>query len=158
MPLKLFERSTWDPNPMPKSNFFVQIPAQFVWLMNTNSDQCFTQEACSGQLRDLLGLTTKMHHLKDLRYNFLIGDDGNVYEAKGWYHAPLLPLRFARSNCYSLLIAFIGKQSVINLSEAAAEQLGDLIEFGIENGLIKRDFELKNIMVAVRSGGLKTNV
>lgn len=53
---------------------------------------CHDEESCSAIARDYQNLHIDRNGWEDIGYNFLIGEDGHVYEGRGWdkvgAHAP----------------------------------------------------------------------
>lgn len=79
------------------------------------------------------------HSLDDIRYNFLIGGDGSVYEGRGFNtigeHTP-------HFNNNSLGIAMIGKFAEVEPTEIQVQQLRKLLQFGIAWEYLKSNYEL----------------
>ncbi|XP_054264988.1 peptidoglycan-recognition protein SB2-like [Macrosteles quadrilineatus] len=52
--------------------------------------------------------TVKMEKVEDIRYNFMIGPRGNVFEGRGWHKRPALPRRFIPLQGCALYVAYLG--------------------------------------------------
>ena len=53
---------------------------------------CHDQASCSAVVRSYQNMHLDENHWEDIGYQFLVGEDGNVYEGRGWErmgaHAP----------------------------------------------------------------------
>lgn len=77
-------------------------------------------------------------HLKDIPWNFLIGDDGFVYEGRGYYFQGEIPSNKSLTNSFDdvgLIIAFIGTFTIV---QPSLKQIGTFNAF-LENS-VRRDF------------------
>lgn len=78
-------------------------------------------------------------NMEDIRYNFLVGGDGSIFEGRGFNgignHTP-------SHNSDSLGIALIGKFDQTPPSEAQVISLRKLLQFGIAWEHLKSNYEL----------------
>lgn len=86
----------------------------------------------------------QQYHIKakkwrDLGYNFLISNNGNVYAGRGWNVQGAHTLGY---NTQSIGIAFIGKYSNQLPSHAALNALKDLIACGVEENYLRKSYSL----------------
>uniref|UniRef100_A0A2K6NZT7 Peptidoglycan recognition protein 4 n=1 Tax=Rhinopithecus roxellana TaxID=61622 RepID=A0A2K6NZT7_RHIRO len=93
--------------------------------------ECHDQRVCSQRLREL-----QAHHIHnnsgcDVAYNFLVGDDGRVYEGVGWN---IQGLHTEGYNNISLGIAFFGNKIGSSPSPAALSAAEALISYAIQKG------------------------
>ncbi|KAF7380689.1 hypothetical protein HZH68_016554 [Vespula germanica] len=100
---------------------------------------CYDQEACSKIVRSYQNLHIDDRGWFDLGYNFVIGEDGNVYEGRGWNkvgaHAP-------GYNFQSIGICIIGDFMDFLPNDAALRALNSLISCGISLGKIHHDYNV----------------
>ncbi|XP_019482845.1 PREDICTED: peptidoglycan recognition protein 3-like [Hipposideros armiger] len=93
--------------------------------------ECREQNDCSQKLRDLQSRAVYTQGRCDVAYNFLVGDDGKVYEGVGWgvpgMHTP-------GYNNISLGLAFFGSKIGSSPSPAALSAAEDLIFYAIRKG------------------------
>ncbi|XP_054260640.1 peptidoglycan recognition protein 4-like [Macrosteles quadrilineatus] len=75
--------------------------------LRTNSKGCSHTDHCKMLMRDMQRRDMEAG-LPDIRYNFCIGGDGEVYEGRGWASRPSLPSRYSKWVSHSLYIAFVG--------------------------------------------------
>lgn len=106
-------------------------PVDFLITHHVPGLGCDSQATCGQQLRAL-----QAHHVLhngwcDVAYNFLVGDDGRVYEGVGWTvqgtHTP------GYSNA-SLGLAFFGSANGSSPSPAALSAAKDLIAYAVQEG------------------------
>lgn len=100
---------------------------------------CRDQETCSSIVRSYQNLHMDENGWWDIGYNFLIGEDGNVYEGRGWdytgAHAP-------GYNTQSIGICFMGDFSDFLPNAAALKTLNELIACGVSLGKIKNSYNV----------------
>lgn len=60
-----------------------QPPNHFV-IHHTAGARCSTQAACDQQMRNIQNQHMNVNRWPDIGYNFLVGDNGVVYEGRGW--------------------------------------------------------------------------
>ncbi|KAL2712176.1 peptidoglycan recognition protein 3-like [Vespula squamosa] len=102
-------------------------------------EYCYDQEACSKIVRSYQNFHIDDRGWFDLGYNFVIGEDGNVYEGRGWNkvgaHAP-------GYNFQSIGICIIGDFMDFLPNDVALRALNSLISCGISLGKIHHDYNL----------------
>lgn len=100
---------------------------------------CNTQESCSAVVRNYQNLHIDGRGWADIGYNFVIGEDGNAYEGRGWNftgaHAP-------GYNNQSIGICVIGDFSDFLPDKAALKTLNGLIDYGVSLGKISKDYRV----------------
>lgn len=80
-------------------------PAPWVVVHHSTGDSCDDFASCSAQMRYLEGLHTGMFGWSDIAYNFCIGNDGSIYEGRGFNYQGLHSPGF---NQQSLGVCFLG--------------------------------------------------
>ncbi|XP_015122499.2 uncharacterized protein LOC107044927 [Diachasma alloeum] len=114
-------------------------PPPFVVIHHSDSNGCTSQAICQARVRSFQNYHMDHNGWDDIGYNFLVGEDGNVYEGRGW------GIRGAHSpnyNAKSLGICFIGNFESREPQPAAIKAAEDLLGFGVANGTIKSDYTL----------------
>lgn len=90
-------------------------------------------------MRSIQKADMKANGLDDIRYNFLIGGDGSVFEGRGFNglgeHTP-------NNNHNSIGIALIGKFDDEPPTDAQVTALRKLLQFGIAWEYLKSNYEL----------------
>ncbi|XP_004717758.1 peptidoglycan recognition protein 3 [Echinops telfairi] len=106
-------------------------PAAYVITEQLTGMECQGQKVCTWKLRGLQSHFVYSRDLCDVPYNFLVGDDGMVYEGVGWN---IQGLHTQVYNNLSLGIAFFGSQIGSSPSPAALSAAGGLIAYAIQKG------------------------
>jgi N-acetylmuramoyl-L-alanine amidase len=75
----------------------------------------------------------------DIGYNFLVGEDGNAYEGRGWDR---IGAHASNYNSVSLGVSVIGSFSNKLPNAAALNVVNQLIECGVSNGKLSRSMSL----------------
>ncbi|EHB13107.1 Peptidoglycan recognition protein I-alpha [Heterocephalus glaber] len=123
-------RSTWGARPL-TCRALLSPPVPYLITEQLTGMECQEQSVCSQLLR---GLQSHSVHIKgrcDLAFNFLVGDDGRVYEGIGW---DIQGLHTPGYNNVSLGIAFFGSKIGSSPSPAALSAAEGLIFSAIQNG------------------------
>ncbi|XP_054265364.1 peptidoglycan-recognition protein LF-like [Macrosteles quadrilineatus] len=127
----------------------IHSPVTSVFFTSTNTRTCSDTDSCS----DLICQLQLQHmqelpgYLADIRYNFLIGGDGRVYQGRGWTVQPTLPFRYTKFGRSSIYIAFIGGLRGDSPPPCMLDAQDNLIKYGVYNDLISAkvtEFTLRN--------------
>ncbi|XP_033052944.1 peptidoglycan recognition protein 4 isoform X3 [Trachypithecus francoisi] len=99
--------------------------------------ECHDQRVCSQRLREL-----QAHHIHnnsgcDVAYNFLVGDDGRVYEGVGWN---VQGVHTQGYNNISLGFAFFGTKKGHSPSPAALSAMENLISYAVQKGHLSSSY------------------
>nr|AAF99599.1 hypothetical protein SBBI67 [Homo sapiens] len=99
--------------------------------------ECHDQTVCSQRLREL-----QAHHVHnnsgcDVAYNFLVGDDGRVYEGVGWN---IQGVHTQGYNNISLGFAFFGTKKGHSPSPAALSAMENLITYAVQKGHLSSSY------------------
>ncbi|CAD6211811.1 GSCOCT00003844001.2-RA-CDS [Cotesia congregata] len=86
-------------------NLTVNPPALVVVHHSSGGTGCNTQAICQAKVRNFQNFHMDVKEWDDIGYNFLIGEDGNVYEGRG---SGIKGAHFPAYNARSLGICFIG--------------------------------------------------
>ncbi|XP_061382399.1 uncharacterized protein LOC116777349 isoform X3 [Danaus plexippus] len=116
-------------------------PLLLVVIQNTVGPQCHRFQACAAELRNLQGwFINDMGY--DIPYNFAVGNDGRVYENRGW------SVEGAHTRGYnrcSMGIGFLGdyrgemeNHAVVTPEQENRTQL--ILAEGVKLGYLRRDF------------------
>ncbi|XP_004632369.2 peptidoglycan recognition protein 4 isoform X2 [Octodon degus] len=93
--------------------------------------ECQDQTACSQRLRELQSYHVHNNRGCDVAYNFLVGDDGRVYEGVGW---TIQGLHTKGYNNITLGIAFFGTKEGRSPSSVALSAMKALISYAVLKG------------------------
>ncbi|XP_047524608.1 peptidoglycan recognition protein-like isoform X4 [Pieris napi] len=116
-------------------------PLMLVIFQHTVSPQCSLFKNCAAELRNLQGYFIS-HYDYDIPYNFLVGNDGRVYEGRGWNIEGAHT--FGYNRC-SIGIGFIGDyrgeiESHASVTKAQLNRTRMLLEEGVRLGHLRKDF------------------
>lgn len=123
-------RNEWKAE-FPKSISNFSKPPTRIIVKQTNQTFCNTFLKCSEEVRKLQ-LQHMRKGLTDIRYNFLIGGDGRIYEGRGW-NVP------NEESTDSIDIAFIGNFFKDVVSSLMAQRAQDLITEGYRSTVDYKD-------------------
>nr|XP_012140463.1 PREDICTED: peptidoglycan-recognition protein SC2 [Megachile rotundata] len=111
----------------------------FVIIHHSAGAPCMSKSACSTQVKNYQNQHINTNHWSDIGYNFLVGEDGNVYEGRGWgkvgAHAP-------NYNSKSIGICVMGNYMNRNPNSAAISAVKNLIQYGVDLGKITSNYKL----------------
>ncbi|XP_054259282.1 peptidoglycan-recognition protein 2-like [Macrosteles quadrilineatus] len=89
-----------------------KFPLPFVVLTYTNTPPCTSVEQCKRSLRKIQTLNMYEDDLPDIKYNWLVGNDGHIYEGLGWdFAATWNDPRHDRYRLNSVTFAFMDDMS-----------------------------------------------
>uniref|UniRef100_A0A1V1FYX0 Peptidoglycan-recognition protein n=1 Tax=Reticulitermes speratus TaxID=60591 RepID=A0A1V1FYX0_9NEOP len=101
---------------------------------------CSTQTSCAAIVRSYQNHHIDTNGWNDIGYNFVVGEDGNVYEGRGWdnfgAHEPAY-------NSRSIGICIIGDFTARLPNQAALNAVRQLIQCGVEKNKIRSNYSLK---------------
>lgn len=112
-----------------------------VVVADTRTEECFTTSDCVFQLRSQQLFDIDFRKYDDIRFNFLIGGDGNVYTGRGW------DLRGAHTEGYdtgTLEVAFMGTFSKSLPKDVQVTAFNKLVETGVKINKISPNYTLVN--------------
>uniref|UniRef100_A0A1Y1LQB5 Peptidoglycan-recognition protein n=1 Tax=Photinus pyralis TaxID=7054 RepID=A0A1Y1LQB5_PHOPY len=128
-------RSSWKPPQTLEEN-----PAPNVIIHHSTGPSCENEHSCKSRVKSFQNYHMDTNRWNDIGYNFLVGEDGNVYEGRGWgkvgAHAP-------GYNTRSIGICVIGNYESRLPNRAALEAVQNLIAFGAAKGYITYDYALR---------------
>ncbi|KYN04238.1 Peptidoglycan recognition protein 3 [Cyphomyrmex costatus] len=135
----IISRAEWGALP-PKSQSNLKLkPAPYVIIHHSVGSGCETQAICQLKVREFQRYHINNRGWTDIGYNFLVGEDGNVYEGRGWGKKGAHSKPF---NSKSIGICIIGDYRNRTPKAAAVQAATNLIAYGVENGEIKSDYKL----------------
>ncbi|XP_018369939.1 PREDICTED: peptidoglycan-recognition protein LB-like [Trachymyrmex cornetzi] len=100
---------------------------------------CRDQETCSDIVRAYQDLHLDQRGWYDIGYNFVIGEDGNVYEGRGWDYIGAHAIGY---NTQSIGICIIGDFTDFLPDEIALKTLNKLIAYGVSLGKIRKNYNV----------------
>ncbi|XP_054260823.1 peptidoglycan-recognition protein LF-like [Macrosteles quadrilineatus] len=140
MTLNIITRNGWCSKKPPLWKPDLRPPVSNIYCCYTGTATCWDRRSCIAQMRRLQKFHIYKKSMHDIRYNFLIGGDGNMYEGRGWLYAAKIE-NIMTLNYKSIIIAMIGAFKDRQPPDAMFEMLDSFINNGIKNGYIKENYE-----------------
>ncbi|XP_076240325.1 peptidoglycan recognition protein S2 [Calliopsis andreniformis] len=136
----IISREEWGAKP-PKSSLrnLAVDPPPYIIIHHSASNGCTTRAICQAKVRNFQNYHMNEKGWEDIGYNFLIGEDGNVYEGRGWGKHGAHSVAY---NSKSIGICIIGNFVDRNLSPAAIKAVKSLISYGVTIGKIDDNYTL----------------
>ncbi|XP_034477255.1 peptidoglycan-recognition protein SA [Drosophila innubila] len=128
----------WGGKPASALNYQLR-PIRFVVIHHTVTSECSAFVQCAEILQNVQNYHQSQLDFDDIGYNFLIGNDGVVYEGTGW------GVRGAHTYGYNANgtgIAFIGTYTDHLPSNAALSACKKLLACGVAQGELTEDYGL----------------
>ncbi|XP_036611482.1 peptidoglycan recognition protein 3-like [Trichosurus vulpecula] len=114
-------------------------PAKYVIIIHTAGHGCNVTEECKTAVQNIQSYHIDKMKFCDIGYNFLVGEDGRVYEGVGWDTEGAHTYGY---NDIGLGIAFIGLFSGTSPNAAALKVAQDLIQCSVDKGYLIPDYLL----------------
>ncbi|XP_057649864.1 peptidoglycan recognition protein 4-like isoform X3 [Chionomys nivalis] len=134
---RIVPRSAWGAREAHCSK--MALPAKYVIILHSAGRTCSKPDECRLLVRDLQSLFLDRLNACDIGYNFLVGQDGGVYEGVGWNS------QGSRTDGYddiALSITFMGVFTGSSPNEAALEAAQDLIQCAVDKGYLTPNYLL----------------
>uniref|UniRef100_A0A8C6QAL9 Peptidoglycan recognition protein 4 n=1 Tax=Nannospalax galili TaxID=1026970 RepID=A0A8C6QAL9_NANGA len=130
-------RSAWEAREARCSN--MTLPVKYAIILHTGGRTCSKPDECRMLLRDLQSYFMDKLNACDIGYNFLVGQDGGIYEGVGW---SVQGSRTTGYNDIALSISFMGIFSGSPPNAAALEAAQNLIQCAMVKGYLTRNYLL----------------
>ncbi|XP_030568529.1 peptidoglycan-recognition protein SA [Drosophila novamexicana] len=142
----------WGGKPAHGINYQVR-PVRFVVIHHTVTSACSGFVQCAELLQGMQSYHQTQLDYHDIGYNFLIGNDGIVYEGTGWGIAGAHTYGY---NANGTGIAFIGNYVDKLPAQAALDACKKLLACGVELGELSEDYGLigGSQVISTQSPGL----
>ncbi|XP_027727224.1 peptidoglycan recognition protein 3-like [Vombatus ursinus] len=129
---RMIPRPEWGAGP---SGCSIQLrsPIPYLIIHHIPGQECHEKSTCQQKVKGLQELHVKTNGWCDVAYNFLIGDDGNVYEGVGW---TIQGTHTVGYNDKSLGFAFVGSIAGSSPSAAALAAAENLTSFAVYRGYL----------------------
>ncbi|TFJ97767.1 outer dense fiber protein 3B [Platysternon megacephalum] len=137
--LRIVTPGKWGGRPANCSSPLKAVQTGYVIVLHTAGSSCKTGAECNQQMTNIQHYHMNNKGWCNIAYNFLIGEDGKVYEGRGWNTEGAHTYGY---NDISLGIAFIGDFTGRSPNAAAWIALKHLLHFAVENGYLSSDYLL----------------
>ncbi|XP_077865223.1 peptidoglycan recognition protein 3-like [Saccoglossus kowalevskii] len=136
--VRLITRQQWRAR-SPRRESHMSVPVGLTFIHHTAGRTCYSIATCSSRARAVQNYHMNIKGWKDIGYSFLIGQDGNAYEGRGWGVVGAHTYGF---NSRSHGIAFMGNFNSRKPNAAALQAAKNLIQCGIDENKIKSNYFL----------------
>ncbi|KAF7268586.1 hypothetical protein GWI33_018334 [Rhynchophorus ferrugineus] len=108
----------------PSQNSIAVDQIEYIVVDHSGGEQCFDLKSCCKRVLDIQRRDVNEDGLADIRYNFLIGTDGTIYQGRGFEHANDMSPR-------TLNVAMIGDFTEKRAPNAMMEAVNWLVLLGL---------------------------
>ncbi|XP_026470450.1 peptidoglycan recognition protein-like [Ctenocephalides felis] len=136
--LRLLERRYWLAQP-PLATEVLENPVEYAIICHTATESSRNRAGNIFHVRHIQLYHIESNGWNDIGYNFLIGDDGIVYEGRGWKCKGSHTFGY---NCKSLGIAFIGTFNSVLPSEQSLKACRLLLNYASQSGYLQENYKL----------------
>lgn len=117
----------------------LNLPVPYVVIAHSATDACYTEAACSKLVRAMQAQNMDERGFPDLKYNFLVGSDGRIYESRGWHVRNENPGEVASRN---LDFSFIGNYVSYEPTPEQTEAVRALVDYAREMNYVEENYTL----------------
>lgn len=132
---KMILKQDWSARPVTGYIPAMKFPIKYVIICHTSVRFCHTTQFCGFIVQWNQNRSMDELQKPDTTYNFFVGGDGHVYESRGWNFQN----DFIDS---SITISMIGNFVFDELTEEMAEATQELLEFGVKNYFLDKDYTI----------------
>ncbi|KAL5015648.1 hypothetical protein ScPMuIL_007269 [Solemya velum] len=126
--LTLVSRQEWGAR-LPKTSSNISTPVNDVFVHHTAMSPCYSLSSCSQEMRTIQNFHMDIRGWDDLGYSFLVGEDGRVYESRGWDRQGAHTKGW---NTVAVAVSVMGNFMTRLPNEAALRAVRNLIACGVE--------------------------
>ncbi|XP_041366403.1 peptidoglycan recognition protein 1-like [Gigantopelta aegis] len=135
----IVSRAEWGARP-PKEHSPLHGAMKYAFVHHGAGGDCTTQDTCSHTVRSYQNYHMDSHGWSDIGYSFLVGEDGNAYEGRGWDTQGAHTKGY---NTVGLGFCMIGNFQDRLPNQAALDTLQKLIECGKAHGKLQSNYVLR---------------
>nr|WVH45108.1 PGRP-S3 [Archivesica marissinica] len=136
---KIITRAEWNARaPTTQHTKLLAIPT-YMFIHHGASAPCHTEAECAHRVRQYQNYHMDGHGWSDIGYSFVVGEDGNIYEARGWDSVGAHTRGY---NTVGLAICVIGDFTHSLPNAAALKAVKDMIKCGDTNGKLHSTYTL----------------
>ncbi|XP_056006481.1 peptidoglycan recognition protein 4-like isoform X2 [Ostrea edulis] len=136
--VKVYSRATWGAK-SPTHVSTMRKPVGFFFVHHTEGNACRDFTSCAKQMRNIQNYHMATKGWSDIGYSFLVGEDGAVYEGRGWNHVGAHTKNY---NSRGFGVAVMGNFMHRKPNNAALNATKDLMQCGIDKGYITSGYSL----------------
>ncbi|XP_054259190.1 peptidoglycan recognition protein 1-like [Macrosteles quadrilineatus] len=109
---------------------------KYIFLVSTHQVKCNDGNTCQRIVKDIQRRHITFHRVPDIKYNFLVGGDGAVYEGRGFNVVGTIPCPYYQLRFSSIMIALIGEFSESPPPLNMLDAFRGIVKTGIDRGYI----------------------
>ncbi|OWF55096.1 Peptidoglycan recognition protein 3 [Mizuhopecten yessoensis] len=136
--IKVISRDTWGAT-RPTHVTTLNHPVHLFFVHHTEGRTCHNEAECASVLKGVQNYHMNSRDWSDIAYSFLVGEDGHVYEGRGWKTVGSHTLG---CNDVSLAASMIGDFNDMLPNAAALSAVKRLITCGVEIARLRTDYSL----------------
>ncbi|KAL5020414.1 hypothetical protein ScPMuIL_003306 [Solemya velum] len=137
---RIITRSQWHAAAPSSTIGHLSSTPRYVFIHHGASPACFTEATCTSRVQGYQRYHMQSHGWSDIGYSFVVGEDGNVYEARGWDEIGAHTYGY---NSVGLGICIIGDFTSKVPNSAALSAVKQLIDCGVRNNKISATYTLR---------------
>ncbi|XP_036915734.1 peptidoglycan recognition protein 1 [Sturnira hondurensis] len=118
----------------------LRLPVDYVVVSHTAGSHCDTPALCRQQAQNVQHYHARTLDFCDVAYNFLIGEDGLVYEGRGW---DIQGDHASRWNNKAIGITFMGNFMERSPAPRALRAAQSLLACGVALNALSEEYQLK---------------
>ncbi|KAJ8317240.1 hypothetical protein KUTeg_005144 [Tegillarca granosa] len=115
------------------------LPVDLFFIHHTSEQSCTDPAHCIKIVQGIQNYHIEHNGWWDIGYSFLVGEDGNVYEGRGWKRVGAHTYGF---NSRSLALSFIGNFENRVPNEKALNAAKALLQCGVQKGYLNPSYRL----------------
>jgi N-acetylmuramoyl-L-alanine amidase len=123
----------------PTSITYISQPVPKVFIHHTEGSSCTTQAECTAVIQAIQDYHMDVNGWADIGYNFLVGEDGNAYEGRGWDR---VGAHASDWNSVSIGMSVMGSFSSRTPNAAALNVLQQLIGCGVSQAKLSGSYTM----------------
>ncbi|XP_048247770.1 peptidoglycan-recognition protein SC2-like isoform X1 [Haliotis rufescens] len=132
-------RAQWGARP-PTSRSLLHSAVKYAFIHHGASAACHTEAECAAIVRGYQRYHMDGHHWNDIGYSFVVGEDGNAYEGRGW---DAVGAHTQGYNTVGLGFCIIGNFMERLPDSKALDTVQKLIACGVSKGKIQSSYILR---------------
>ncbi|CAC5407394.1 PGRP [Mytilus coruscus] len=138
--VKIISRDSWGAR-RPGSTSTIYTPVPDFFIHHTTGGACTSFSSCISQMKIIQDyhMDDANHRWADIGYSFLVGEDGKIYEGRGWDQVGAHTLGY---NSRGLAASFMGNFETHAPNSAALNAVKALIQCGISKGKVSQSYAL----------------
>ncbi|XP_033756600.1 peptidoglycan-recognition protein SC2-like isoform X2 [Pecten maximus] len=136
--IQVVSRATWGAR-KPKKVTTITNAVPWYFVHHTETPTCYNETECAKLLKSIQNYHMNERGYNDIGYSFLIGQDGRVYEGRGW---GVVGAHTRHYNSRSYGVSFIGNFMKMLPIKNALNAAKGLAQCGLNKGFMKPTYSL----------------